>query len=63
MASTLDANHSIQKVFFDFVNLIASDDKLPSFNYSCVSSVESAFAQLTLEGDKIIVMQDSYFFG
>ena len=59
MASTLDANHSIQKLFFDFVNLIASDDKLPSFNYSCVSSVESAFSQLTLEGDKVIVMQDS----
>ena len=59
MASALDANHSIQKLFFDFVNMIATDDKLPEFQYACVSSVESAFSQLTIEGDKIIVMQDS----
>lgn len=59
MATTLDANHSIQKLFNDFVNQLASDPKLPAFDYACVSSVESAFSQLTLEGDKIVVMQDS----
>jgi hypothetical protein len=59
MATTLDANHSIQKLFNDFVNQLAADPKLPAFDYACVSSVESAFSQLTLEGDKIVVMQDS----
>ncbi len=59
MIRALDANHSIQKLFFDFVNMIVTDDKLPAFQYACVSSVESAFSQLTIEGDKLVVMQDS----
>jgi hypothetical protein len=57
MATLIDANTSIYKLFNDFLVELALDIDLPAFEFLAVSSLESAYLTLSSSTSKIVVVQ------
>lgn len=57
MATLIDANTSLYKLFNDFLAELALDPTLPAFEFLAVSSLESAYLTLSSSSSKIVVVQ------